>query len=264
MRFSIVTPVLNGMPWLPECARSVRLEKESVDLEHIILDGGSSDTSREWLTQHRDFGFQTILEPDRDQTDALIKGFHRASGEIFGWLNADDVLEQGALTKVGRVFEQNPDVVLVSGCCALIDPQGSMVGMIPTPLVESHEGLLAHPTNLAQPATFFRASTYREIGGLDRRFDLAMDVDLWLRLAKQGRIVFLRQDMLARFRIHPAAKSVVALTRATRQDFAIRRRNGLRVRSGTGLWFVRRGYIAPLLHPITKRIGLLAKSILSR
>jgi len=252
------------MPWLPQAVESVERERHSVDLQHIILDGGSSDGTREWLEDHRDSGYEVIFESDRGQTDALIKGFDRASGDALGWLNADDALEAGSLLTAGKVLEENSEVVLVCGCCYLIDANDAIVGLIPTPPVPSYEGLINNPLNPAQPATFFRADAYRLVGGLDRRFDLAMDVDLWLRLAKVGDVHFLRNSTLARFRVHPAAKSARWQSQATRQEFAIRRAHGLRLRSETGLWFARQGYLAPMVRPISRRVARAIKALLVR
>jgi glycosyltransferase involved in cell wall biosynthesis len=131
MRISIVTPVLNGMPWLPEAVESVA--RQRLDVEHLIRDGGSTDGSREWLTAHEDLGYRATFDRDRGQTDALIAGFAAATGDIFGWLNADDLLEPGALRRVAEAFEANPDAVIVSGACLLIGPDGAVLGPIPTP-----------------------------------------------------------------------------------------------------------------------------------
>jgi glycosyltransferase involved in cell wall biosynthesis len=247
MRISIVTPVLNGMPWLPQTVESVVSQREDVEVEHLIRDGGSTDGSREWLAEHLEMGFQLALEKDTGQTDALALGFDSATGDIFGWLNADDVLEPGALKKVVSTFEANPDAVIVGGRCLQIGPDDAILGVIPAPPRPEFDQLLRHPTNLAQPATFFRAEAYRQVGGLNRRYNLAMDVDLWFRLAKIGRVVLLGDIVLARFRLHPRAKSTVAATAASREDLSIRRKHGMPLTSPAGRVLVRHGIFSPVL-----------------
>jgi glycosyltransferase involved in cell wall biosynthesis len=247
MRISIVTPVLNGMPWLPQTVESVARQRDDVDVEHLIRDGGSEDGSREWLVAHAGLGYQVTVEKDRGQTDALALGFEHATGDVFGWLNADDVLEPGALKQVGEAFEAHPDAVIVSGSCLHVGPDGAILGAIPTPPRPEFAQLLRHPTNLAQPATFFRAEAYRQVGGLNRRYNLAMDVDLWFRLASVGRVVLLRDVVLARFRLHPSAKSVVAAAAASREDLSIRREHGMPLRSPAGRALVRQGVLGPVL-----------------
>ena len=246
MRISIVTPVLNGMPWLPEAVESVAGQRAEVDVEHLIRDGGSTDGSRDWLADHARLGYQVSLEEDGGQTDALAVGFDHASGDVFGWLNADDVLEPGALARVAEAFEAHPDAVIVSGSCLLIGSDGEILGAIPTPPRPEFEQLLRHPTNLAQPATFCRAEAYRRVGGLNRRYNLAMDVDLWFRLARVGRVVLLRDVVLARFRLHPNAKSVVAAAATCRQDFSIRRRHGMPLTSAAARALVRHAMLDPV------------------
>ena len=245
-RFSIVTPVRNGMPWLAECVESVAGQLPDVEVEHIVLDGGSTDGSREWLREHAGKHVKLIFEPDDGQTDALVRGFASAGGDIFGWLNADDILEPGALRRVAQEFEAHPAAALVSGSALLIGPSGAIVGAIPTPPAGNLKELLAYPFNLAQPSTFFPAAFYRSVGGLDRSYDLAMDVDLWMRLAALGAIATLPDVTLSRFRIHPSAKSVSRATAAVRQDLNIRRKHGMPLRSRAGLTLLEAAYVRPI------------------
>ena len=254
MRFSIVTPVINGMPWITEAVASIEAQRADVDVEHLVFDGGSTDGTREWLRSRPDPNRLDVFEADAGQTDALVRGFDRATGDVLGWLNADDALEPSALATVARTFVLHPRAVAVSGACRVIDPVGHVVGRIPTPPVGTLQGLLNHPTNLAQPATFFLASAYRSVGGLDRRYDLAMDVDLWMRLAALGDVVLLPDVELARFRVHGSAKSVVAATAAIREDFAIRRRAGLSIWGRTGRHFLWHAYVKPPLRAVRRRI----------
>lgn len=254
MRISIVTPVLNGMPWLPEAVASVAAQDGSVDVEHLIFDAGSTDGSRAWLDDHRDLGFVTTYEADRGQTDALVKGFNRATGDVLGWLNADDLLEPSALETVSRTFELMPQSVIVSGRCLQIDAAGTVIGVIDPPPAAGFRDLLHHPTNMAQPATFFRADVYRAIGGLNRAYDLAMDVDLWFRLARRGPVALLPSETLARFRLHPGAKSVANLEGAIREDLAIRLKQGASWRSPAVRVLMTGGWIAPARRRL-RRLG---------
>lgn len=233
MRFSIITPVLNGMPYLPDAVASVDAQRRDadVDVEHIILDGGSRDGSREWLAAHATHA-TLVFEPDEGQTDALRRGFARARPGVWGWLNADDLLEPHALAHVADVFSAQPDAVAVSGGCLIIDQEGAIQGAIPTLTGASLEELLGQETNLAQQATFFRSDAYEAVGGVDPRWDLAMDVDLWLRLARQGRIVLARKQLLARMRVHPGAKTSRMLRASALEDLRIRLMNGMKPWTG--------------------------------
>jgi glycosyltransferase involved in cell wall biosynthesis len=174
------------MPWLPAAIGSVIDQRQDVDVELIVLDGGSTDGSREWLSQQVRTVATLVFEPDSGQTDALMRGLRMASGEYLGWLNSDDLIEPGALRSVADALDAAPDASAVSGCCLQLDEGGALIGLIPTPPSGSLDGLLRYPNNLAQPATFFRAEAYRRCGGLDAAWSLAMDVDLWMKLARVG------------------------------------------------------------------------------
>jgi glycosyltransferase involved in cell wall biosynthesis len=260
VRFTIVTPVLNGMPWLPEAIRSVASQREgaALEVEHFVFDGGSTDGSREWLTGHAELGYRLWLEPDDGQTAALKTGFDRASGALFGWLNSDDILEPGALEAAHSVFVSQPDVVMVSGACLFIDTLGRVFGAMPTVPVPTLDGLVKARMNPAQPATFFRASAYWAAGGLDVGFNLAMDLDLWLRLARQGRYVVLPDRVLARYRVHARAKSERLAVASAREDLRARRRQGMPWRSQAGVELLRKGYIEPIFgrvpHAVTRAV----------
>lgn len=240
MSVTIVMPVLDGMPWLPEAVESVL----SQGAELIVLDPGSTDGSRDWLRAHASDA-TLIFEPDDGQTDALDRGLRLATGDVLGWLNADDVLEPDALAVVEQAFYDAPDAIAVSGRCSWIDERGEVTGAIPAVPDGSLAGLLACPWNLPQPATFFQRSAYGSVGGLDTRYEMAMDVDLWMRLAGLSPIVLL-PETLARFRVHPAAKSQSGSALAAREDFAIRRKYGMRPGR---LWlrFALRAWVKPLL-----------------
>jgi glycosyltransferase involved in cell wall biosynthesis len=249
VRFTIITPVLNGMPWLPQAVASVALQRDVADfeVEHIVLDGGSTDGSREWLLAHPELECDLRFQPDHGQTDALAIGFAMAKGELLGWLNSDDVFEPGTLKIVHDLFAGQPDVVMVSGVCLFIDTEGRVTGAMPPPLTPTTEGLVQTRINPPQPSTFFTADAYSKIGGLDRSLNLAMDLDLWIRLARAGRYVVLPDRVLARYRIHPNAKSERLARASALEDLAVRRRNGMVWRSQAGqelfhLVYVRRAF----------------------
>lgn len=244
MLVTIAMPVLNGMPWLPEAVASVQRQAGPVEL--IVCDGGSTDGSREWLREHAGKETQLVFEPDGGQSEAIARGLERARGEILGWLNADDLLCAGALQTVRSAFEAHPGAAIVSGGCELIDERGAVIGRIPLPPDGTRRGLLSHPTNLPQPATLFRASAYRVSGGLDLGLHYAMDVDLWLKLTRHGDAVLLPDEVLARFRIHAAAKTSRAAVAMLREDLRVRLLHGLPPGSRTAWSLGHAAYVGPL------------------
>lgn len=242
---SIVMPVLNGMRWIPEAIASVVGQKD-VDIELIILDGGSTDGTREWLAVSAPTGVRVVLDPDRGQSDAIAKGLAAAKGSLLGWLNADDLLEPGALAAAYETIASHPESSMVSGACLVIDEHGRVTGRIETPPDGSLSGLLRHPRNLAQPATFFSAEAFRKTSGLDLGLRYAMDVDLWLKLARIGPAVLLPNRALARFRVHGAAKSTLAATAMVREDLRVRLRHGMPFFSRAFLTLICWSYLRPV------------------
>jgi len=257
VRFTIVSPVLNGMPWLPEAMTSVARQREGLDfeLEHIVLDGGSTDGSREWLQAHPELGCKLVFETDGGQTAALRAGFEQATGDLFGWLNSDDILEPGALETANEIFTAQPDVVMVSGTCLFIDADGKVMGAMATPPVPTFDGLVRTRVNPPQPSTFFRAAAYREAGGLDPSLNLAMDLDLWMKLARVGRYVVLPDRVLARYRVHAQAKSERMAVASAREDLRVRRRYGMRWLSQAGEELLGQAYIDPIFGRPFRAIG---------
>ena len=249
MRFTIVTPVFNGLRWLPECVASVDAQRaDGMDVQHIVLDPGSTDGTREWLRENACHA-TLVFEKDAGQTDALIRGFARATGDVLGWLNADDAFEPHALRRVALALEKNPGAAGVAGSMLFVDSDGILLGINTPPRDCSFRGILHHPYALPQPAVLFTRAAYEKSGGLDVTLDLAMDVDLWLKLATLAPMVSLGRDVLARFRLHENAKSVKQGAAASREDFASRRRFGLSLASPAAVSLVRYGWVQPALRP---------------
>lgn len=243
MKFSIVTPVRNGMPWLPACVASVAAQRADVELEHLILDALSTDGTREWLEANQHLGYRFASERDAGMTDALIKGFAATSGEILGWLNADDLFEPGALRTVASVFAERPSAAMVGGVCLVIDETGKIIGTFTTPPGTTRRELLLRLQTPPQPATFFSRAAYERVGGLDRRYHLAMDVDLFIRLPDAGDVVWLADTILARFRRHAGSQTTADMVSAAKQDLQVRRRLGMPMRSHAGIALLKAIYV---------------------
>lgn len=107
---SLVTCSFQQGKYLEQTLRSV-LDQGYPGLEYIVIDGGSTDRSIDIIREYEPALSYWVSEPDRGQTDALVKGFRRATGEILGWLCSDDLLLPGALHAVGEFFARHPDVI---------------------------------------------------------------------------------------------------------------------------------------------------------
>jgi glycosyltransferase involved in cell wall biosynthesis len=198
------------------------LEQAYPALEYLVVDGGSRDETVQRIREHEAQLAWWVSEPDGGQTDALVKGFARCTGEVMGWLCSDDLLLPGALDRVGRYFRDHPEAQWVYGDAIWIDAAGRPL----RPKREmpwSRTVFLFDHNYLAQPSVFWRRSLYEKVGGLDRRWNLAMDADLWLRFANVSRPRHLRQ-YLSCMRYYPEQKTRALKPAGRREDESLRRR----------------------------------------
>ena len=132
-RVSIVTPSYNQAAYIEETIRSVLLQGYP-NLEYIIIDGGSKDGSVDIIRKYEPWLAYWSSEPDKGQGHAISKGFEKATGEIFGWLNSDDAYCRGTLELVCRLFLNRPNVGLLYGDCDVIDQRSSKIDHIESQL----------------------------------------------------------------------------------------------------------------------------------
>ena len=220
---SVVTPSFNQARYLEATMRSV-LEQDYPQIEYIVVDGGSTDSSAKIIEQYADRLAWWVSEPDKGQTDAINKGFTRATGDIFAWLNSDDTYEPGALANAVAFMQKNPDAGLVYGDANFIDAEGQIIGRFnaqQTSLRRLQRGGVYIP----QQSAFWRADMWRKVGPLDPSFYFAMDYDLWVRLARVTEIRYAPQ-LWANFRLHGDAKTIAADERCWPEMLRVHRRDG--------------------------------------
>lgn len=199
---SIVTPSYNQGEYIEETIRSV-LSQDYPRIEHIVVDGGSTDNTLEILRKYEG-RLQWTSGKDNGQTDALNKGFKKAKGTVLAWLNSDDIYYPGAISRAMAAFRANPGAGIVYGMGNYIDTKGRKIGEYPTMPFDYDE--LAESNFICQPSAFFTAAALRAAGELDEGLDYVMDYDLWIRMARNSRAVYI-PELLAALRIHPASKT---------------------------------------------------------
>ncbi len=201
LKLTIITPSFNQAPYIEQTIRSV-LVQDHPCVEHIVIDGGSTDRTVDVLKKYPHL--QWVSEKDRGQADALNKGLAKASGDIIGWINSDDYYEHQVFGSIAKCFE-DPDVMWVTGHLTFLwDQTGELVAKKSPPI--SYARLLNNPDIVRQPATFFRKSFIEQAGGWSSCFFMAMDFDLWVRLAKISSPRMIDKN-LAYFRIHAMQKT---------------------------------------------------------
>jgi len=209
---TIVTPSYNQGQFLEETLRSVLLQGYR-NLEFIVLDGGSTDDSRAILERYAPFLSHWESQPDSGQSDALNRGFQRAGGEIIGWVNSDDLLSPGAIAASVAALGDRPEAGFSYGDWAVIDADSRVISHA-TPSELTNAGLLhSLQSYVAQTTLFFRRSALQQVGWLDPDLHLIMDFDLLLRLTARFESVRASGE-IARFRVHPDAKTPTLQSRA--------------------------------------------------
>jgi glycosyltransferase involved in cell wall biosynthesis len=208
VRFSITTPVLNGRKFIDQTILSVVSQTGPFSIRYHIQDGGSNDGTLDLLAAWKqrfesDFPagcagieFTYSSAPDKGLYDAIGNGFAACGdSDVMTWINADDRFEGGAFATAYEIFSRYPDVKWVTGRPTVINENGEILDISPmTPFPQKavaagiFEGRFAPPF-IQQEGTFWRSGLWAESGGLDRRFKLAGDFDLWRRFARHAPLV---------------------------------------------------------------------------
>lgn len=214
---SIITPSYNQAKYLERTILSV-LNQDYPRIEYIVMDGASSDGSVEIIRKYAGKLAYWESAKDNGQADAINKGFARATGGIAAWLNSDDTYLPGAVSAAVKVFEENPDVVLVYGNMLAVDENDATFNTL-TYKQLTLEDLLCFQI-IGQPAVFMRRPALQKTGGLNPTFHFLLDHLLWIQIAKQGRILHAGQTWSAA-RYHPEAKNVAKAAEFGREAFRI-------------------------------------------
>lgn len=205
--FSIVIPTLNQGAFIEDTLLSI-LWQGYDNVEIIVVDGGSTDDTPAVLERYRPWISVLISEPDRGQSDAINKGFRRASGSILAWLNSDDLYLPGAFRTVLEAFAAHPDGRWVIGSGDIISADQRFLRHVPA-REGSEQTLLAIENDcfLLQQSCFWSASLWREAGGqVDESLSLLMDYDLWWRFSRRCTGI-VTQEKLGAMRYYATVKT---------------------------------------------------------
>jgi glycosyltransferase involved in cell wall biosynthesis len=189
--------------FLPETIESI-LSQDYPNIQYIVMDGGSKDGTVEILESYGS-RLEWASERDGGQSDAVNKGFQRARGQIFTFLNADDIYYPGAVRAAVEAFARQPEAGVVYGNAWYTNEDGSRLRRYPVQPFDYD--LLGHLCFVCQPASFLRTDVWAAVGGLDASLHLTLDYDLWLRIAERFPMVYVDRD-LATSRMYADNKSL--------------------------------------------------------
>lgn len=204
-KISVVTSSFNQGRFIARTIESV-LAQSYPELEHIVVDGMSSDDTAEILARYPHL--RVIRERDSGQADAINKGFKSATGEIFCFLNSDDTFEPGALQRVAQEIDPDSGRYIVMGRCRFIDDEDRFIGVEHPSAFESHKRVLEIWKGYAipQPAVFWRREVWEACGPLDDREALMLDYDLFCRFSRHYKF-FVIDQIVANYRLHAESKT---------------------------------------------------------
>lgn len=248
---SIITPVLNNIKYLEICIQSV-LNQDYPNIEHIIVDGGSTDGSLDILASFQakyPDKIKFISGRDRGVGEAVNKGFSIAKGEIYGWIDADDVYESDAIQTVVEFFWANQEASFVYGNCDVINEKGEVIASFIIKDINLQQ-VLNDRHYIVFCAAFYRKQVIERVGLLNT---LGNDLDFWIRVGKAFQMHRIEKT-LTKWRLHSNSISLTKGAREEkirkerfRQDFVIS------IRHGGSLFSPRsKRYYLHIMSPITE------------
>ena len=228
MKLSVVTPSLNQARYLGECLDSVRRAAAQAtphEVEHIVIDGGSTDGTVDLLAARGDVRW--ISEKDTGQSNAINKGLAMAGGEILAYLCADDLYEPDAVRAAMQAFVQDPQADLVYGDFYFLE--GDSGRKRRKSAASFRPEFLPNDNPLGQPAIWWRRSVYERFDGFDESLHFCMDHEYWLRLGTNVRWHYI-PEALAVSRLHADAKTSRQLAAMWHETARMLTRDGWRLR----------------------------------
>lgn len=185
-KISVVTPVFNGIRFIESCINNV-ITQECPAVEHVIVDGGSTDGTVEVIRKYSEKfpHIRWVSEKDRGQSEAMNKGIVMATGNILSYLNVDDFYESGALNFTLGKFSALPEPTLLIGNCTVWDEEGKILwvnkprSLEPKKLLIGNEKHYPFPVNPS--AYFYHKSLHDIIGLYDTELHYEMDLDFVIK-----------------------------------------------------------------------------------
>ena len=211
-KFSVVTCCYNQGRYLKDCIESV-LNQQYPSFEHIIVDDGSTDNTREVAESYKHVRY--IRQDNAGQSAALNRGFREAKGEIIAWVNSDDYYSPQAFHRVAKELDPPRGIWIVSGAARVVNEQGNYMWLLKNGHV-SFRRLLLHPRIYpyngwtvmpCQPSVFFHRRVLEELGLLDTKYKYGMDYEYWLRAMMAGYTFRYVPQIFSNYRYHATSHS---------------------------------------------------------
>lgn len=202
MKFSVVTISYNQAQFLERAINSViRQEGDGICVEYIVVDPGSSDGSREIIDRYRGRFSHVIFERDKGPADGLNRGFSRATGDVYCYLNSDDEYCPGAFAAVRAYFNRYPDVDVVCGHSYVVTGGDRVLRRVWSD--PFHKKSQAYGCSIQmQPSTFIRERIFKKVGGFNSSNRISWDTELLMEIASAGGRIQIMDAFLSKYRVH--------------------------------------------------------------
>jgi glycosyltransferase involved in cell wall biosynthesis len=217
--FSIIVPTYNAEKYLKECLDSIFSQKHDGKTQVIVVDGLSTDKTLEIV---KSYNVELICGKDKNEPDALNKGFLLAEGDIVAFLDADDIYQSDTFWIVEHFFDTYKGTKWVYGKSYFINEQGNKIRRIITNLKQilqtrySYEKLCSL-CFISQPSVFMRREFQKEIGDFNIDYPLIFDYEYWLRVGKISEPIYIN-TYLSSMRVHNGSNSVKFSMRQMRES----------------------------------------------
>jgi len=202
-KISIITPCYNSDQYLEETILSV-LEQKYPNLEYIIIDGGSVDSSVEIIKKYEDKLFYWVSEKDNGMYDAIQKGFEKSTGDIMAWINSDDLYHRKSFFIIAELFSKFTDINWLVGAATQWDEYGRGINIFSSVKFTRYDFLMGHYKWIQQESCFFRRTLWDKAGSyIDKTLRYAGDFELWLRFFRFDKL-YVTNAIIGGFRIRSA------------------------------------------------------------
>jgi glycosyltransferase involved in cell wall biosynthesis len=204
-KISVVTPSYNQAAFLDRTILSI-VSQNYPNLEYIVMDGGSTDGSIEIIKKYAKYITYWTSAPDHGQADAIANGFEKATGDIFCWINSDDMLMPDALQYVADRFLRNPQRQWLVGSTVVVDEEDIIFGYRKSFPLWTSRIVFSSGQGTAQPGCFWQKELYKKVGGINRDRQFCMDYELFAKFICVAKPMWTAK-VLGVFRLQPESKT---------------------------------------------------------
>lgn len=204
MKFSIITPVYNGEKYIAETIESVLSQEGDFEIEYIIQDGGSTDQTlpiaksyenklKSGLlpTKCKGITMQLLSEKDAGMYDAINRGFSRATGDVYAYINADDTYLPNAFMIIAQTFRKYPEMLWIKGVTLYDYEDLRTTQKVPMCYIYNQEWIAKgiygrNAYFIHQDSVFWKRQLWSEAGVIPPNFRYAGDYYLWVQFAQKA------------------------------------------------------------------------------